>query len=54
MLEQLATRRGEAVMREISEAGGVLVAQNTLGKLKQATDADDTAVTMQLELKVAK
>jgi len=54
LLTQLATRRGEAVLRELTVVAGVPVARSTLGKPQPSSDADGKAVTTRLELKVAK
>ena len=53
MLTELAVRRGNAVMRELTTIRGLPVARVTLGEPHQVTDANETAVTMQLRLEVA-
>ena len=53
-LAQLATRRGEAIVREITALGGVPAARVVVGEPHKATDANDKVVTLRLELEVAK
>ncbi len=53
-LAQLATRRGEAIVRELTAVGGVSAARVTSGELQKATDGSDKAVPLRLELEVAK
>jgi hypothetical protein len=53
-LAQLATRRGEAIVAEVSGADGVAAKRVQLGKARPASAASDKAVTLQLELEVAK
>jgi hypothetical protein len=54
-LAQLATRRGRAVLAELSAAGGVAAARMALGKTEQASGSADPAatkaITLRLELK---
>ncbi|MDH5540178.1 MAG: DUF748 domain-containing protein, partial [Rhizobacter sp.] len=52
-LAQLATRRGEAVVRELTVEGGVPGARISLDPPRKASDADDKAVALRLELGVA-
>lgn len=54
MLMQLAARRGEAIVRELTTVGGVPAARAVLGEPRKETDPNDKAVTLQLELEVAK
>ncbi len=53
-LAELATRRGEAIVAEVSGADGVAAKRVQLGKARPASAASDKAVTLQLELEVAK
>ncbi|WP_291989071.1 DUF748 domain-containing protein [Candidatus Accumulibacter sp. ACC007] len=53
-LAQLATRRGEAIIAEMTSADGVGAKRVLLGKARPASAANDKAVTLQLELEVAK
>ncbi|WP_300317147.1 DUF748 domain-containing protein [Accumulibacter sp.] len=53
-LAQLASRRGEAIVAELTTVGGVAAARVALGEARQATAANDQAVTLQLQLEVAK
>jgi hypothetical protein len=53
-LDDLARRRGAAIVRELTTAGGVPAARVTLGAPRAAAKADDRAVTLQLILEVAK
>jgi hypothetical protein len=53
-LAQLATRRGGAIVAEVSGADGVAAKRVQLGKARPASAASDKAVTLQLELEVAK
>jgi uncharacterized protein involved in outer membrane biogenesis len=53
-LDDLARRRGAAIVREITTAGGVPAARVTLGAPRAAAKADDRAVTLQLILEAAK
>jgi hypothetical protein len=50
-LAALGTRRGEAVLRELSDVGGVPAARLVLGKPQPAAGTDEKVVTLQLELK---
>ncbi|HRF06820.1 DUF748 domain-containing protein [Accumulibacter sp.] len=54
VLAQLATRRAEAIVAEVSGADGVAAKRVQLGKARPASAASDKAVTLQLELEVAK
>lgn len=53
-LTQLATRRSEAIIRELTTAGSVPAARIKLGEPKKAADASVKAVTLQMDLEVAK
>ncbi|WP_374683119.1 DUF748 domain-containing protein [Accumulibacter sp.] len=53
-LAQLATRRGEAIIAEMTSADGVDAKRVLLGKARPASAANAKAVTLQLELEVAK
>jgi len=53
-LEQLATRRGEAIIAEMTSADGVDAKRVLLGKARPASAANAKAVTLQLELEVVK
>lgn len=54
LLVQLAVRRGEAIVRELTAVGGVPAARVVLGDARKAVDAGDKAVTLQMELEAAK
>ncbi len=54
VLVQLATRRAEAVLRELTDAGGVPAARSRLGEPRQASEADEQSVQLRLELEVTK
>jgi hypothetical protein len=53
-LARLATRRGEAIVAEMTAADGVDAKRVQLGKARPASAATNKAVTLQLELEVAK
>jgi hypothetical protein len=53
-LAQLATRRAEAIVAEVSGADGVAAKRVQLGKARPASAANNKVVTLQLELEVAK
>lgn len=53
-LAQLATQRAEAIVAEMTAADGVDAKRVVLGKARPASAATDKAVTLQLELEVAK
>jgi hypothetical protein len=53
-LAQLASQRGEAIVAEMTSIDGVDVKRVLPGKPRQASAASDKAVTLQLELEVAK
>ncbi|MEF8730872.1 MAG: DUF748 domain-containing protein [Candidatus Accumulibacter meliphilus] len=53
-LARLATRRGEAIVAELTGADGVDAKRVQLGKARPASAATNKAVTLQLELEVAK
>ena len=53
-LARLATRRGEAIVTELTGADGVDAKRVQLGKARPASAATNKAVTLQLELEVAK
>lgn len=52
-LAQLATRRGDAIVRELA-AGGMPAARVVIGKLYKVSDATGGAVTLRLKLEAAK
>jgi hypothetical protein len=54
MLEQLAGRRSEAIVRELTTEGGAPSARVVVGEPRKVADASDKAVTVRLELEVAK
>ncbi len=54
LLAQLGTQRGEAIVAEMTGADGVDAKRVVLGKARPASAASDKAVTLQLELEVAK
>jgi len=54
MLASLATRRGAAIKRELTTAGGVPAARIVLGEPRAAAAANEHAVTLQLALEAAK
>ena len=54
LLAQLADRRGEAVVRELTTVSGAPAARVVLGERRGATDTDDKVVALRLELEVAK
>lgn len=51
---QLAARRSAAIVHELTTVGGVPAIRVTFGELREASGASDKAVTLQLELEVAK
>ncbi|RDE51189.1 MAG: hypothetical protein DVS81_07730, partial [Candidatus Accumulibacter meliphilus] len=53
-LARLATRRGEAIVAEMTAVDGVDAKRVQLGKARPASAATNKAVTLQLELEVAK
>ncbi|HRE85372.1 MAG TPA: DUF748 domain-containing protein [Accumulibacter sp.] len=53
-LAQLAARRGEAIIAEMTSADGVDAKRVLLGKARPASAANAKAVTLQLELEVVK
>ena len=53
-LAQLATRRAETIVAEVSGADGVAAKRVQLGKARPASAANNKVVTLQLELEVAK
>jgi hypothetical protein len=54
MLEQLAGRRSEAIVRELTIEGGVPSARVVVGEPRKAANPSDKAVTVRLELEAAK
>ncbi|MBE0621810.1 MAG: DUF748 domain-containing protein [Burkholderiales bacterium] len=53
-LDSLATRRGAAIKRELTTAGGVPAARIVLGEPRAAAAANDNVVTLQMALEAAK
>lgn len=53
-LLQLADRRSDAIMRELTTVGGVSVTRSTAGEPRKAEGEDPRAVALKLELGVAK
>jgi hypothetical protein len=51
---QLAKRRGEAIVREITGVGGVPAARVVMGEARKATEASEKAVTLHMALEAAK
>jgi predicted O-methyltransferase YrrM len=54
ILAQLATRRSAAIIRELTAAGGVSASRIMPGTPQQANDANEKAVTVQLQIEVSK
>jgi hypothetical protein len=54
MLRQLATRRGEAIVRELTTAAALPAARVVLAEPRPASEAGDEAVVLRLQLEPAK